>query len=146
MASPSITIGRDRLSLSALVISNPFESDFWIPEDGLFEPEFAQRDSLADESAFTPGMLPTHSVTDEGTLQSEVYVKGANELVLQANKRALEAAVRQFRFPVTVEAVGAPDTYNARAGRLSWGAFDSGMGSALMARAAVTIPVQPLGA
>lgn len=142
----SITINRDRLELPVLVISNPFESDFWIPEEGLIEPEFAQRDALADESAFTPGRLGTNSVTDEGTLQSEVYVKGIDEVTLKANKRGLEAAVRQFRFPVTVEAIGAPDTYNARAGRLSWGTFDSGMGSALLARAAVTIPVQPLGA
>lgn len=144
--SLQIVFTRTALGLGDLTItSNPFGASFWLPEDGFAEPEFTQRDTVADSSAHVAGALATQSVTDEGTFACLIYVAGADEAGLKANKRALEATVRQFRFTTSLTIVGAADTYNSRAGAISWGEVDSGMTRALMAKAVVTIPVQPLG-
>ena len=143
----AVSFSRDLLpgSLGALTIdSDPIGADFWLPEDGFNEPEFDNRDTVADVSAHVPGSLTTQSVLDEGTWAALIYTQAADEDALKANKRMLEATVRQFRFTTTLTIVGAPDVYRSRAGRISWGELDSGMTKALMARAVVTIPVQPL--
>jgi len=144
--SLQVVFTRTALGFGDLVIgSSPIGAAFWLPEDGFTEPEFDQRDTMADPSNHVPGALATQSVTNEGTFACLIYVAGADEAALKANKRALEATVRQFRFSTTLTIVGAPDTYASRAGKISWGDVDSGMTRALMARAVVTIPVQPLG-
>ena len=138
-----VSIDRSGLSLAALVAGSEFDSgDYWL--DSLVEPEFDQRTSLADESGHVAGGLPTQSVQGLGSWQAVIYAQGADAATLKANKRALEAAVRQFRYTATLTIVGAADTYTCFAGRVSWGTVDSGMVRGLIARAAVTVPCLPL--
>lgn len=141
-----LTLTRDLVagSPSDLVIANDPTDDYWISE--LTEPDFDNRETFADLSAHVAGDLLTQSVKAAGVLATTIYTQASTAAGLKANKRALEDAVAQFRLTVTLDLVGAADSYAARRGRLSWGDSDSGMVAALLARAVVTIPVQPLEA
>lgn len=142
-----IVFTRDRIpgSLGDLTIGAvPHGGAFWLPEDGFTEPEYSQRDTMADSSPHARGAVATQSVTDEGTFECLIYTGAVDGATLKANKRMLEATIRQFRFTTTLTIVGDPDAYASRAGHISWGEVDSGMVAQLMARAVVTIPVQPI--
>ena len=143
--SLTVSIDRSSLTLAALVISNT-PGAYWLPEDGFTEPEFDQRQTFASDSPDTAGSLLIQSVQGVGSFGCTVYTQASTAAALKAQKRALEAAVYQFSYTLSLTIVGAPDTYAAMPGRVSWGEVDSGMVGALLARAAVTIPVQPLGA
>lgn len=134
-------------TLPALTVgSYPTVGGYWFPEDGTSEPEFDQRTAFADDSPHVAGSLATQSVTGLGTWAGTVYTLAASEGDLKAQKRALEACVRQFSYVMSLTIVGSPDDYTCLAGRISWGEYDSGMAHDLIARAVITIPVQPLGA
>lgn len=143
--SRGVIFSRTSLALPDLVVgTNPLGSDFWLPEDGFNEPEFSQRTTYADPAPGLHGQLATQSATDVGSFAALIYTQAADEAALKANKRALEAAVRQFRYTLGLTIVGPTDSYQALAGQVSWGEVDSGMVRQLMARAVVTVPVQPL--
>ena len=119
-----------------LTISNvPHGNPYWLDEDGVIEPEIEHRTAFADESAHV-----------SGSLGLTVYTLAADEATLKAQKRALEAVVSQFTYTATLTTVGGPDAYTCLPGRLSWGTLDSGMVKARLAKAVITIPVQPLEA
>lgn len=142
----AVTFSRTSLSLPDLTITGDFSQPYWIPSDGFAEPEFDTRMTFADDSAHVPGKLSTQAVDDLGTLALTVYTKAADGATLKAQKRALEACVKQFRYTAALTIVGAPDTYTCLRGKLSWGSATADMVAALMARCVITIPVQPLGA
>ena len=147
MVDLTVSIDRTSLSLPPLVLSNDPTGVYVIPEDALVEPEFDERASFADDSPHVAGSLLTQSVLGLGSWAcSPLNVHGADPADLKANKRALEAALRQFRFEATITIVGAPDTYSCIRGKVSWGTVDSGVTRANMARASITVPCQPLGA
>jgi hypothetical protein len=131
----------------ALTISdNPHGAAYWLDEDGLIEPEVEYRTTFADDSPHVAGALATQAVRALASLGLTVYTKAADAATLKAQKRALEAIVGQFSYTATVTLVGDPDVYACLPARLSWGTADSGMVRGLIARAVITIPVQPLEA
>lgn len=140
------SVDRTSLGLGALVIGTDWTAAYYFPEeDAITEPEFDERTSFAEESALLGAALPTHSVPAMGTLAMTVTVTGASEAALKANKRALEAAFKQrLTYAVSVTTLGSADTYTCLPGRVSFGAVDSGMTRALMARAVITVPCFPL--
>lgn len=140
-----VSIDRTSLSLGSLDIGTIPGAAYWLPEDGITEPDFDQRQTFADDSPDVAGSLLVQSVPAIGSLALKVYTTAADADTLKAQKRALEAAVGQFSYSVTLTLVGAPDTYNALPGKVSWGQLDSGQVASLIAVAAVTIPLQPLG-
>lgn len=142
----TVTFTRTELALAVLTITNDPTQPYHLPEEGFSEPEFDNRQTFADESPHVGGALLTQSVVGLGTLALTIYTHAADAATLKAQKRALEACVRQFSYTAALTIVGDPDTYTCLPGRISWGEVDSGMVAALMARAVVTIPVQPLGA
>lgn len=140
------SVDRTSLGLGALVIGTDWLADYYFPEeDAITEPDFDERTSFAEESALLGAALPTHSVSGMGSLGFTVTVNGATEAELKANKRALEAAFKQrLTFAVSVTTLGSPDVYTCLPGRVSFGAVQSGLTRALMAKAAITVPCFPL--
>lgn len=118
---------------------------YWLDIDGFLEPEFDERPTYATDSADVPGSILTQSVRGLGVLGLTVCTIAATGADLKAQKRALEAAVRQFTFTATVTIVGDPDDYVCNPAKVSWGPVEAGWLRQFMARAVVTIPVLPLG-
>lgn len=117
---------------------------YWIAEDGITEPEIEYRITYAEDSPHVAGSLATQAVRALATLGLTIYTAAPDGVTLKAQKRALEAVVSQFTYTATLTTVGGADAYTCLPGRLSWGTWDSGLESGLIAKAALTIPVQPL--
>lgn len=133
--SPAITI-----------TDNPHGTAYWLDEDGIIEPEVEHRVSFADDSPHVGGSLATQSVRAMAALGLTVYTQASDGATLKAQKRALEAILSQFTYTAALTITGDPDTYTCLPARVSWGTVDSGMVRRLIAKAVVTIPVQPLEA
>lgn len=140
----SVTITRASLALPNLVITNYPTGDFWIPEDGLEEPEVNWRITYAPDHPDVHGRAKIGASLEASTIPLQVYTKAATAAALAANKATLRAALGQFAFNVTVNIDGATATYSADPCGPKWGQIDSGMLRAYLARASVVIPVYPI--
>lgn len=141
----SVGIERTELSLSPLVITNtPSAAGFWIPEDGITEPEFATRAAFAPESVYMPGKLALAAQKDAGGLALVIYAKAASSAALEVLKAELAAALNQWKPDIATAIDGVTKTYEvAYPVTPSWGVVDSGMVRAHIAKTAVTVVVNP---
>lgn len=140
----TLTIDRTELALADLVITSvPFATAYHIPEDGTSWPRFTTRRSYAPTSAFVPGELMLGSVTDAGDWPLTIYANGADAAALSTAMDALEAALTQSAFEVTLDVNGVTRTYPADPEFPDWGEIDSGMARAFIAKASVTLQVNP---
>lgn len=141
----SLTIGRASLGLADLVITNdPAAGAFWLPEDGLEEPDQTWRLNYAPDSADIHGRELLSASRDHSSIPATIYTDATSSAELAANKAALSAALGQFTYPVTLDLDGAPLTYDADPCGPRWGAVDSGMVRARIARCSVSIPIYPI--
>lgn len=139
----TLTISRDSLSLADLVITGDFSGDYHIPEDGTFWPRFTTRRTYAPTSAFVPGELLMGAVQDAGEWPLTIYAHGDDAAALSAAMDALEAALTQPSFEATLNVNGVTRTWPADPEFPDWGEVDSGMARAFIARASVTLQVNP---
>lgn len=140
----SVTVSREALSLAPLAIGGAptLTVPLWVPEDGVSEPDLGVRLTYAPDSAYIPGRRPLAAVLDAGEIPLIVYARAQSSHTLAQAKALLEAAVGQWAYEATVEAI----TYPAWMARPRWGPVDSGMTKEGIARCTLSIPVNPPGA
>lgn len=120
----TVTIGRDSLSLADLVFSGDPTGDFHVPEDGVRWPRVALRRIYAPESEFIAGRVKLAQVAGVADYPLSLYVHGATTAEIAANMDALEAAVTQFEFDLTIAVDGESRTYTAEGDYPDWGEVD----------------------
>lgn len=139
----SLTITRSALSLPDLVITDTPGGDFWIPEDGFTEPEFAWRITYAPDSRYISGKEKLAAARDASSLPVTINAYGADAATLRANMNALVNALGQWSYDTTLTVDGqALGPWDSDPTSVVW-FQDSGMVRAHLARATVSIPVNP---
>lgn len=139
----SVSFDRTALSLSPLVVGLYSDSaTYWLPADGLFRADFTMRRTYAPDGD-VPGKLKLAAVPDAGTLPLTVYVQAANSVDLETAMDDLTAATTQWAYDVTVTIDGVSRTYQADPEYPVWGQAESAMVLQFLARASITIPVNP---
>lgn len=142
----SVTVTRTILGLPDLVITNnPQGNDFWLPEDGLEEPDMVYRLGYMPDHPDIHGKELLSAVLEHGAIPLSVYTKAASGADLRTNKNVIIAAFGQFVYNVTVDIDGDSwGTFSADPHYPRWGAVDSGMVRAHLARASLVVPVYPI--
>lgn len=133
----AVTIGRDDLSLADLTFTGDPAADFHVPEDGVRWPRVAMRKVYAPESEFIAGRVKLAQVEGVADYPVTLYAHGDTTAEVVANMDALEAAVTQFEFDLTVTIDGQSRTYRAEGDFPDWGEVDSSMVRAFMAKGTV---------
>lgn len=141
-----LTITRTSLSLPDLVITGDPAGDFWVPEDGLEEPDVAYRYTYAPDSVDIHGKVLLQAVKEHTSLSVQVYTQAASAAALHTNKETLAAALDQFTYTTQLLVDGQGYSWACDPTTPRWSAPDSGMVRAHLARASVVIPVYPIGA
>lgn len=144
-----VTITRASLSLSDLVIGNTATAGanaFWLPEDGIEEPDITFRYTYAPDSPDMHGKSLLQAVKEHASMPLTIYTQATTAAQLKANKTTLAAALGQFTYSTQLLVNGEGYTHSSDPCAPKWNAFDSGMARAHMARANVVIPVFPIGA
>ena len=140
----SVSIDRTSLSLSALVITDLPGATYRLPEDGMGRPAIAQRRTYAGNSAWLNGSTLISATKEQASLPLVIYTEAASSATLDTQMTALEAALGQFVYNVTVTVDGVAKVWRGDPADISWGEVDSGLVRAKMCRASVTIPVYPI--
>ena len=143
----SVTIDRSGMTggLDDLVIGTHPEDLWWLDETGGFgRPARTQRRTYAADSPWQDGSLLVASVLAQTSLPLNVYVGGATWAWVDTRQTALERALRQFSYNVTVTVDDVQTVWAADPADISWGDTDPGMVQAFLARAVISIPVYPL--
>ena len=109
----SVTIDRTSLSLSALVIDTDGFNTYYVDKDGLGHVGRTPREVFATPSPFVHGQMRTAVVLDESTLNLKVRVQAASSSALNTALAALEDALFQFSYDVTVVVDGVTKVYTA---------------------------------
>lgn len=134
----TVTIGRDRLSLSDLAIDgNPATGAFHIPEADVKWPRLSMRKVYAPESEFIGGRVKLAQVPGVSDYTLPIYAHGASTALVGAAQDILEAAVTQFDFSLTIDVDGESRTYLAEGDFPDWGEVDPGLVAAFMVRGTV---------
>ena len=110
----SVSIDRTSLSLSALVIDTDGFGTYYVDAAGLGRVGRTWRETTAAASPFVDGVLVTDSVLDDAALALVVRVQAADTAALDTAVTALEAALSQFTYPVTVVMDGVTKVWTAR--------------------------------
>jgi hypothetical protein len=139
----SVTITRAALSLPDLVIGEHPTDDLWVPEDGVGAVGWDYRRTYAQDSAYVAGKALLAAIPEASTLPLIIYATGASSAAVEVNKALLNAALGQWAYTITTTVDGVATAYNAEPCIPTWGALDSGMVRARLARASVSVPVNP---
>jgi hypothetical protein len=137
----TLTIARTSMSMADLVIDPDWTSGMWVASVG--DPDFAFRYTYAPDSAYVAGSVLLAAVLQQSALTAVVYVSASTGTALQALKDEVAAAVSQFTYSLSLTVDGVTTTWSADPTWPQWGEVDSGMVAARMARAVLSIPVNP---
>ena len=107
----NVTITRTLLSLSNLSIGSEGFSTYYIDKGGLGRVGKTPRETFADDSKWVNGRLRTAVVREESVLPLTVRVQAASSSALDTAVEALDAALDQFVYDVTVTVDGVAKTY-----------------------------------
>lgn len=146
MTSISVVLSRTALTLDPLTISQDFTgTTYWLPNGDLEWPRFTKRKEHAPPSRYLSGRTLLSRVDDTATLPLVIYATAGTSSALDTAKTALEAALNQWTYSLTLTVDGVARTYTAECADddISWGAIDSGMVRAKLARGSVVIPLYP---
>lgn len=139
----SVSIDRTSLSLSPLVISNTPGGTVWLEDFQL--PAFAARKRYAPDSAHVPGSRLLTATLEAAELPLTINVRGASPAATATLQAEVEAALSQFSYDLTLTVDGVATVYEADFSWPRW-TVDSGMVQAHLAKASVTIQINPPGA
>jgi hypothetical protein len=140
----TVTITRAALSLADLVINDhPGDGSLYVPEDGVGAVGWDFRRTYAPDSGWQSGKGLLAAVREASTLPLTIYAHASTSAALATAKATLEAAASQWAYDVTVTVDGVSETYHAEPAIPQWGALDSGMVHAHLARCQLVIPVNP---
>lgn len=147
MTTFSVTFDRTSLSLGDLVAGAPSSSsDYWLPSAGISWPKFSRRKTRAPAPPHIAGdgaLLAR--VAGMGLFPLTVYATGDTTAEVETAKAALQAAVDQWTYDLTLEVDGVSQSFTAECveDEIDWGEIDSGMVRAHICRGTVNIPLYP---
>lgn len=110
----SVSIDRTSLSLSPLVIDTDGFGTYYVDSAGLGRVGRTVRETVATSSPFVHGILVTGSVYDDAALPLVVRVQASTTSALDTAVTALETALAQFSYSVTVVMDGVTKVWTAR--------------------------------
>lgn len=141
----SVALDRSSLSLSDLVIDDDTTATYVLLKDGLGRPGITWRLGAMPDSADVHGTEYVSAVKEQTSLPLRVMVQAASSAALDVAVTALEDALSQFTYPVTVDVdgvarvwSGAPAAWSTESGVQH--AYVAGFFDVLL----VTIPVYPV--
>lgn len=142
----SVSIDRTGLSLSALVIDTEGFGTYYVDKAGFGRVGRLPRETLATASPFVHGQFRTSVVWEEATLPLTVRVQADSSSALNTAVVALETALSQFTYSVTVTVDGVAKVWTAYPA--TWNSTD-GLLAVERVRAfhedlSITIPVYPV--
>jgi hypothetical protein len=139
----TLTIDRTGLTLAPLVITGECAgpTGFWLGE-GTVRPEFTPRYDYAPDSAWVGGKQLLGVVKEQGALAATIFIRATSAATLETMKIELEDALFQFTYTVTFND-GAARSYFADPTVPVWGEIVPGHDKLHIARAIVSIPVNP---
>lgn len=109
----TVTIDRSGLSLTDLTIETSGSGTYVIDQGGLGRVGMTSRETLATASPFVHGQLRTQVVLEESSLPLVVRVQSTTSAGLNTAVTALETALRQFTYTVTVTVDGVAKAWDA---------------------------------
>jgi hypothetical protein len=112
-AMGTMSIDRSGLSLAALVIDTEGFGTYYVDKAGLGRVGVSRRETLATASPFVHGQLRTAVVREESPLSLTLRVQSASSAGLDTAVSALEDALSQFVYRVTVTLDGVVKTWTA---------------------------------
>lgn len=137
----TVTFQRDGTDLT--ITNNPNGTTFHMDEGGVGAIEWDLRRAYAPDPAWRAGKTLLSWVRDAAALPLVIYAHADTSAALTAAKAELDAAALQWAYDVTVTIDGESEVFHCEPAIPRWGAFDSGMVRAHMARANLVIPVNP---
>lgn len=145
-ATGSVTIDRSGLSLTDLVIDTEGFNTYYIDKAGLGRVGRSPRETLATASPFVHGQARTSVVWEEASLPLTVRVQGTSSSALDTALTALDVALSQFVYEVTVVMDGVTKVYTAYPA--TWNSTDGLVAvervKAFCEDLAISIPVYPV--
>lgn len=138
-----VIIDRTSLGLTPLIMDLDATQGYMLVFDGTIEPDFQMRLTYAPDSTWVRGKMLLAAVLDAAFLPVLVEVQGSDSADLEAKRAALEAAVSQFSYEVTLSVSGRDQTWNADPSWPQWGTVRWGDVLSGTSEAAITIPVNP---
>lgn len=121
--------------------SVPLEAGLYL-STRVAEPAWEYRYREAAAASDRPGRVLLGAVLDQASVPLTVYARAASQSALEGYKLLLDQALAAYPLTITVVENGVTRTYSCWPSRPTWEA-DDGMASAFMARATVTIPINP---
>lgn len=143
MADVGLSITRTQLGLAALVIGGNRDELVSVVGGTIARPARSHRLTYADPSPFVPGSLVTASVAEHTNLAFKLQVLGATDAGVASAVAAVEAALSQFSYRVTLTLRGSSSTWKADAGQLTPDQLTPGDALSQRRVYQVTIPVYP---
>lgn len=145
----TVTIDRSGLSLSDLVIDSSLTATYTLAEGGLGRIGIAQRETFADDSAWVDGRMRVAVVKEESALPLVVRVQASTSSALDTAVVALETALCQFTYTVTMVVDGVSKVWTAYPAAI--GGADDGLihpwqVEAHYADLSIRIPLYPVAA
>jgi hypothetical protein len=144
----SVSIDRSSLGLSALVIDTEGFGTYYVDKVGLGRVGRLPRETLATPSPFVHGQFRTAVVWEESSLPLTVRVQASSSAALDTAVIALEDALSQFIYPVTVTVDGVAKVWTAYPA--TWNSTDGLMAvervQSFHEDLSITIPVYPVSA
>lgn len=144
----SVSIDRTSLGLPPLVIGVDGDSTYTVTVGGLGRPAVTARTTYAGDSPYLHGQTPIAVVRENSSLPLTVLLQGDTDAALRAAAAALDAALWQFTYNVTVTEGSTATTWLCSPA--SYGLDSSAVTSDNVAEHyevwAITIPVYPIPA
>jgi hypothetical protein len=141
--SVSVSVDRSALSLTALVF-NADGPTYRITEQGLGRPGITWRRTAAPDSVNVHGTEYVAASKEQSSLPLEVGVYAGTTADLDAACVALEDALSQFAYDVTVTEDGVVKVWSAGPADMASGLVDSGEVASHIRTYTITIPVYPI--
>lgn len=124
--------------------NDPSAADYVIPEKGLAFPDFDMRITYIPDQDDVPGSTLQAWALGIGSCPLLIDVRGSSLVVLQANRRALEAAFSQVGETLTIGFGGQAEVYPFIPTWPKWGTIDSGSLTSRIITATLAVPVNPM--
>jgi len=141
----TVSIDRSSLSLSALAIASTYQTGLYLADQGLGRPAKTWVRNYATARDWN-GAVPVDARLDQSSVALSIYIQGTSTSDLESRYAALEAALYQFTYNLTVTVDGTAKVWAAEAADITPAGYDVSFTLQYLQLVAVTIPVYPISA
>lgn len=142
----TVSISRTALALTALVIADDGAEPYSLTATGLGRPEITPRNTYAPDSRYINGSELVAVTREQSALPLEVLVQADSAVTLHNAIAALDDAIWQFTYTVTITVGGVAQVWTCSPGVLNTvsGTVDHGHADQHMAVVALALPCHPI--